>query len=79
MPKEPTPSNSPTPRDPTTSAAEGPGTSGHQGATSALGLFSFSRNPKDNSLRKKKAANLNNIIHRLEKAASKEEPSEWEF
>ncbi|XP_053083531.1 cut-like homeobox 1b isoform X3 [Pangasianodon hypophthalmus] len=79
IPKEPTPSNSPTPRDPTTSAAEGPGTSGHQGGTSALGLFGFSRNPKDSSLRKKKAANLNNIIHRLEKAASKEEPSEWEF
>ncbi|XP_058274539.1 cut-like homeobox 1b isoform X2 [Hemibagrus wyckioides] len=79
MPKEPTPSNSPTPRDPTTSATEGPGTSGHQGGTSALGLFGFTRNPKDNSLRKKKAANLNNIIHRLEKAASKEEPSEWEF
>ncbi|TSN21155.1 Homeobox protein cut-like 1 [Bagarius yarrelli] len=79
MPKEPTPSNSPIPRDPTTSAAEGPGTSGHQGSTSALGLFGFTRNPKDNSLRKKKAANLNNIIHRLEKAASKEEPSEWEF
>ncbi|XP_060730698.1 cut-like homeobox 1b isoform X2 [Tachysurus vachellii] len=79
VPKEPTPSNSPTPRPPTTSATEGPGTSGHQGGTSALGLFGFSRNPKDNSLRKKKAANLNNIIHRLEKAASKEEPSEWEF
>ncbi|XP_061136177.1 cut-like homeobox 1b isoform X3 [Syngnathus typhle] len=37
------------------------------------------RNPRDNNLRKKKAANLNNIIHRLEKAASKEDPSEWEF
>ncbi|XP_060761874.1 cut-like homeobox 1b isoform X4 [Neoarius graeffei] len=79
MPKEPTPSNSPTPEDPTTSAAEGPGTSGHQGGTTGLVLFGFSHNPKDNSLRKKKAANLNNIIHRLEKAASKEEPSEWEF
>ncbi|KAI5626435.1 homeobox protein cut-like 1 isoform X5 [Silurus asotus] len=79
MTREPTPSNSPNPKDPTTSATEGPGTSGHQGGTSALGLFGFSRNPKDNSLRKKKAANLNNIIHRLEKAASKEEPSEWEF
>ncbi|XP_062844252.1 cut-like homeobox 1b isoform X2 [Trichomycterus rosablanca] len=77
--KELSPSNSPSPREPTTSAAEGPGTSGHRGGTSALGLFGFSRNPKDNSLRKKKAANLNNIIHRLEKAASKEEPSEWEF
>ncbi|XP_030648563.1 homeobox protein cut-like 1 [Chanos chanos] len=38
-----------------------------------------SRNPKDSSLRKKKAANLNNIIHRLEKAASRDEPHEWEF
>ncbi|XP_059931718.1 cut-like homeobox 1b [Gadus macrocephalus] len=37
------------------------------------------RNPRDNTLRRKKAANLNNIIHRLEKAASKEDPSEWEF
>ncbi|XP_062329794.1 homeobox protein cut-like 1 isoform X2 [Osmerus eperlanus] len=56
------------------------------------GLFSFpeasapggvspapARNPRDNNLRRKKAANLNNIIHRLEKAAGKEEPSEWEF
>ncbi|XP_066508178.1 homeobox protein cut-like 1 isoform X2 [Hoplias malabaricus] len=87
--KEPTPSHSPTPRDPTTSAAEGPGTSGQSGASS-LALFGFSetapaasssssRNPKDSNLRKKKAANLNNIIHRLEKAASKEDPSEWEF
>eukprot|EP00063_Salmo_salar_P096052 XP_014070887.1 PREDICTED: homeobox protein cut-like 1 isoform X3 [Salmo salar] len=37
------------------------------------------RNPRDNTLRRKKAANLDNIIHRLEKAAGKEEPSEWEF
>ncbi|XP_067102690.1 homeobox protein cut-like 1 [Osmerus mordax] len=56
------------------------------------GLFSFpeasapggvspapAKNPRDNNLRRKKAANLNNIIHRLEKAAGKEEPSEWEF
>ncbi|XP_055513440.1 cut-like homeobox 1b isoform X7 [Leucoraja erinacea] len=34
---------------------------------------------RENSLRRKKAANLNNIIHRLEKAASREEPIEWEF
>ncbi|KAJ8342950.1 hypothetical protein SKAU_G00328780, partial [Synaphobranchus kaupii] len=67
----------------TASASSAPGTSGHQGG--AMGsLFSFpetaptaARNPRDSSLRKKKAANLNNIIHRLEKAASKEEPSEW--
>lgn len=30
------------------------------------------RLPRDSSLRKKKAAHLNDIIHRLEKAASKE-------
>ncbi|XP_056140772.1 homeobox protein cut-like 1 [Lampris incognitus] len=36
-------------------------------------------NPHDSSVRKKKAANLNNIIYRLEKAASKDEPHEWEF
>ncbi|XP_030109967.1 homeobox protein cut-like 1 isoform X4 [Mus musculus] len=34
---------------------------------------------RDNLVRKKKAANLNSIIHRLEKAASREEPIEWEF
>lgn len=34
---------------------------------------------RDNPVRKKKAANLNSIIHRLEKAASREEPIEWEF
>uniref|UniRef100_H0WZS6 Homeobox protein cut-like n=1 Tax=Otolemur garnettii TaxID=30611 RepID=H0WZS6_OTOGA len=37
------------------------------------------RDSRDNPLRKKKAANLNSIIHRLEKAASREEPIEWEF
>ncbi|KAK2501697.1 hypothetical protein MC885_008540 [Smutsia gigantea] len=37
------------------------------------------RDSRDSPLRKKKAANLNSIIHRLEKAASREEPIEWEF
>lgn len=37
------------------------------------------RDSRDNPLRKKKAANLNSIIHRLEKAASRDEPIEWEF
>uniref|UniRef100_A0A8B9LFX4 Cut like homeobox 1 n=1 Tax=Astyanax mexicanus TaxID=7994 RepID=A0A8B9LFX4_ASTMX len=87
-----TPSHSPIPKDPTTSAAEGPGTSSSTGlglfgfpettpsaSGSTSSSSSTSRNPKDSSLRKKKAANLNNIIHRLEKAASKEDPSEWEF
>uniref|UniRef100_A0A673WJ30 Homeobox protein cut-like n=2 Tax=Salmo trutta TaxID=8032 RepID=A0A673WJ30_SALTR len=45
----------------------------------SLAATAAARNPRDNSLRKKKAANLNNIIHRLEKAASKDEPHEWEF
>ncbi|XP_064379465.1 homeobox protein cut-like 1 isoform X1 [Dromaius novaehollandiae] len=57
---------------------------GSQKANSIQSLFSFSeaassKNTRDNSLRKKKAANLNNIIHRLEKAASREEAVEWEF
>ncbi|XP_075760523.1 homeobox protein cut-like 1 isoform X4 [Pelodiscus sinensis] len=57
---------------------------GSQKANSIQSLFNFSeavssKNTRDNSLRKKKAANLNNIIHRLEKAASREEPVEWEF
>ncbi|XP_066835824.1 homeobox protein cut-like 1 isoform X6 [Anser cygnoides] len=57
---------------------------GSQKANSLQSLFSFSeaassRNTRDSSLRKKKAANLNNIIHRLEKAASREEAVEWEF
>ncbi|XP_042165624.1 homeobox protein cut-like 1 isoform X2 [Oncorhynchus tshawytscha] len=71
------------------------GTSGHHMGSALDSLFSFpeishvssvsvaataaARNPRENSLRKKKAANLNNIIHRLEKAASKDEPHEWEF
>ncbi|XP_074969338.1 homeobox protein cut-like 1 isoform X12 [Phalacrocorax aristotelis] len=55
-----------------------------QKANSLQSLFGFSeavssRNTRDSSLRKKKAANLNNIIHRLEKAASREEAVEWEF
>ncbi|XP_069729942.1 homeobox protein cut-like 1 isoform X4 [Phaenicophaeus curvirostris] len=59
-------------------------TAGSQKANSLQSLFGFSeaassRNTRDSSLRKKKAANLNNIIHRLEKAASREEAVEWEF
>ncbi|XP_070591285.1 homeobox protein cut-like 1 isoform X4 [Erythrolamprus reginae] len=55
-----------------------------QKSNSLKSLFSFSevacsKNTRDNSLRKKKAANLNSIIHRLEKAASREEPVDWEF
>ncbi|XP_077167651.1 homeobox protein cut-like 1 isoform X2 [Paroedura picta] len=57
---------------------------GTQKANSLESLFGFpeaarARNARDNTLRKKKAANLNSIIHRLEKAASREEPAEWEF
>lgn len=60
-----------------------PSTSSQKG-NSIQSLFSFSetsssKNTRDNTLRKKKAANLNSIIHRLEKAASREEPNEWEF
>ncbi|XP_058854278.1 homeobox protein cut-like 1 isoform X5 [Acipenser ruthenus] len=80
-----TPARSPTSQDATTSTSSAPGTSGHKGGA-IQSVFSFpdaapatARNPRDSSLRKKKAANLNNIIHRLEKAASREEPSEWEF
>ena len=36
-------------------------------------------NPRDSSLRKRKAANLNSIIHRLEKAAGKDDLHDWEF
>ncbi|XP_068172972.1 homeobox protein cut-like 1 isoform X3 [Antennarius striatus] len=87
--------NSPAELDCTTSGLGGPGSSCGQGGMVLFGLTEASssgsasstnipasgpaRNPRDNNLRKKKAANLNNIIHRLEKAASKEDPSEWEF
>ncbi|XP_027717642.1 protein CASP isoform X5 [Vombatus ursinus] len=65
----------------TSSTPSGPGP---QKTNSLQGLFSFpeaagSKSTRDNTLRKKKAANLNSIIHRLEKAASREEPVEWEF
>ncbi|XP_036624020.1 homeobox protein cut-like 1 [Trichosurus vulpecula] len=68
----------------TSSTAAGPGPGpGSQKTSSLQSLFSFpeagSRNTRDNTLRRKKAANLNSIIHRLEKAASREEPVEWEF
>ncbi|XP_033028331.1 homeobox protein cut-like 1 isoform X3 [Lacerta agilis] len=61
-----------------------PSTSSTPATNSLETLFGFSeavcsKNTRDNSLRKKKAANLNSIIHRLEKAASREEPVEWEF
>lgn len=87
--------NSPSLGDCTTSGSAGPGSSCSQGGLGLFSLTEASssgsapnnnipasgpaRNPRDNTLRKKKAANLNNIIHRLEKAASKEDPSEWEF
>ncbi|KAM3615673.1 uncharacterized protein V6R79_006090 [Siganus canaliculatus] len=87
--------NSPDELDCTTSGLAGPGSSCGQGGLGLFSLTEASpsssasstnipasgpaRNPRDNNLRKKKAANLNNIIHRLEKAASKEDPSEWEF
>ncbi|XP_022623282.1 protein CASP isoform X2 [Seriola dumerili] len=87
--------NSPAQIDCTTSGLAGPGSSCGQGGLGLFSLTEASssshasstnipasgpaRNPRDNNLRKKKAANLNNIIHRLEKAASKEDPSEWEF
>uniref|UniRef100_A0A3Q1C4H0 Homeobox protein cut-like n=1 Tax=Amphiprion ocellaris TaxID=80972 RepID=A0A3Q1C4H0_AMPOC len=87
--------NSPAQLDCTTSGLVGPGSSCGQGGLGLFSLTEASssssasstnipasgpaRNPRDNNLRKKKAANLNNIIHRLEKAASKEDPSEWEF
>ncbi|KAM3868981.1 homeobox protein cut-like 1 [Diretmus argenteus] len=48
-------------------------------ASSVVASSAAAHNPRDSNLRKKKAANLNNIIHRLEKAASKDEPHEWEF
>ncbi|KAM8768049.1 homeobox protein cut-like 1 isoform 2-T2 [Acanthopagrus schlegelii] len=87
--------NSPAELDCTTSGLAGPGSSCGQAGLGLFSLTEASssssasstnipasgpaRNPRDNNLRKKKAANLNNIIHRLEKAASKEDPSEWEF
>ncbi|XP_063349834.1 cut-like homeobox 1b isoform X1 [Pelmatolapia mariae] len=87
--------NSPAQLDCTATGLAGPGSSGGQGGLGLFSLTEASssssasstnipasgpaRNPRDNNLRKKKAANLNNIIHRLEKAASKEDPSEWEF
>uniref|UniRef100_A0A8D2PN20 Homeobox protein cut-like n=1 Tax=Zosterops lateralis melanops TaxID=1220523 RepID=A0A8D2PN20_ZOSLA len=66
------------------STSSTPPAAGSQKANSLQSLFGFSeaassRNTRDSSLRKKKVANLNNIIHRLEKAASREEAVEWEF
>ncbi|XP_032446297.1 cut-like homeobox 1b isoform X4 [Xiphophorus hellerii] len=83
--------DSPAELDCSASGLAGPGSSCGQSGLGIFGLTEASstsaasstnvpaRNPRDNNLRKKKAANLNNIIHRLEKAASKEDPSEWEF
>uniref|UniRef100_A0A8C7JRI7 DNA-binding protein SATB n=1 Tax=Oncorhynchus kisutch TaxID=8019 RepID=A0A8C7JRI7_ONCKI len=80
---------SPVPRNCTTSGSAGPGSSssslfgppeaGLSLSAPASHTSTPARNPRDNTLRRKKAANLNNIIHRLEKAAGKEDPSEWEF
>lgn len=80
---------SPVQRNCTTSGSAGPGSSssslfGPPEAGLSLSAPSSqpstpARNPRDNTLRRKKAANLDNIIHRLEKAAGKEDLSEWEF
>uniref|UniRef100_A0A8C7G8R3 One cut domain family member n=1 Tax=Oncorhynchus kisutch TaxID=8019 RepID=A0A8C7G8R3_ONCKI len=81
---------SPAQRNCTTSGSVGPVSSSNSNLFSlpeaGLSLSALSshtstpaRNPRDNTLRRKKAANLDNIIHRLEKAAGKEDPSEWEF
>ncbi|XP_064841656.1 homeobox protein cut-like 1 [Oncorhynchus masou masou] len=78
---------SPVQRNCTTSGWAGPGSSSSslfgppEAGLSAPASHTSTpaRNPRDNTLRKKKADNLNNIIHRLEKAAGKEDPSEWEF
>ncbi|XP_021110121.1 protein CASP isoform X8 [Heterocephalus glaber] len=81
------------PASPGTSAGTGTSTGTSAGGTapaaarrprSLQSLFGLpeaasTRDPHDNPVRKKKAANLNSIIHRLEKAASREEPIEWEF
>ncbi|XP_056675783.1 homeobox protein cut-like 1 isoform X2 [Monodelphis domestica] len=81
-PYRPKESSEKSPSLPSTSST--PAGPGPQKPPSLQSLFSFpeaagSKNTRDNTLRKKKAANLNNIIHRLEKAASREEPVEWEF
>uniref|UniRef100_A0A4W3IBZ3 One cut domain family member n=1 Tax=Callorhinchus milii TaxID=7868 RepID=A0A4W3IBZ3_CALMI len=73
-----------------TAGGEEPSTSPASTSASIAETTSVSRQPssaatpspsplRENSLRRKKAANLNSIIHRLEKAASREEPIEWEF
>ncbi|XP_032110969.1 homeobox protein cut-like 1 isoform X8 [Sapajus apella] len=66
------------------SSSSGSGSSAPRRPSSLQSLFGLpeaagARDSRDNPLRKKKAANLNSIIHRLEKAASREEPIEWEF
>ncbi|XP_069816878.1 homeobox protein cut-like 2 isoform X2 [Dendropsophus ebraccatus] len=42
-------------------------------------LHSSTKHSPNNQRRNEKMANLNNIIHRLERAANKEETLEWEF
>ncbi|KAG8456132.1 hypothetical protein GDO86_002070 [Hymenochirus boettgeri] len=42
-------------------------------------LHPSAKNSPNNQKRNEKMANLNNIIHRLERAANKEETLEWEF
>ncbi|KAM8999190.1 homeobox protein cut-like 1 isoform 2-T2 [Sarcophilus harrisii] len=79
-PSKPKESSEKSPSLPSTSSTA----SGPQKPHSLQSLFSFpeatgAKTTRDNTLRKKKAANLNSIIHRLEKAASREEPVEWEF
>ncbi|XP_077850591.1 protein CASP isoform X23 [Macaca mulatta] len=79
---EPPPSGTPGPDDARDDdheggPAEGPGPL--SSPATATATAAGARDSRDNPLRKKKAANLNSIIHRLEKAASREEPIEWEF
>uniref|UniRef100_A0A8K9XDP4 DNA-binding protein SATB n=1 Tax=Oncorhynchus mykiss TaxID=8022 RepID=A0A8K9XDP4_ONCMY len=70
---------SPAQRNCTTSGSVGPVSSSLSRSAPSSHTSTPARNHRDNTLRRKKAANLDNIIHRLEKAAGKEDPSEWEF
>ncbi|XP_078277722.1 homeobox protein cut-like 2 isoform X4 [Rhinoraja longicauda] len=48
-------------------------------ATDVIALQPTSKLTKSIQRRNAKMANLNNIIHRLERAANREEPTDWEF
>ncbi|KAG7480578.1 hypothetical protein MATL_G00057740 [Megalops atlanticus] len=81
MSVSPVPSSSApiSPSPPNPAAAVPPGSAAHGGSDPSPPQLNPPKLNKSTQRRNEKMANLNNIIHRLERAANREETLEWEF